>query len=303
MIHSFQPGKSRGLALLASLACCLLSTVASAASHVVRQGDTLASISQYYRISLSSLKRANPGIDPFYLYPGQQLELSDGMGSLRSGELYYDGHNNYVEAGSSSGAYTVRSGDTLSRIASRYRTSPGSLAALNGISPASTLYAGQNLRVGSSSGGLSIPVDAYPSYAAVAVGSRSGTRAVAVGSSSRTSYTVRRGDTLSRIASRFSTTVSRLARLNGLSPRSTLRTGQRLRVEGRSVARAVPYHDGGGNRSYARGGSSSYRIKSGDTLTQIARRYGITVRSLAAANRLSTTARLQAGGTLLVPRR
>jgi len=43
-------------------------------------------------------------------------------------------------------------------------------------------------------------------------------------------YTVRRGDTLGKIASRNGTSVSRLCKLNGISSRSTLRVGKRLRV-------------------------------------------------------------------------
>ncbi len=43
-------------------------------------------------------------------------------------------------------------------------------------------------------------------------------------------YTIKRGDSLSKIASRNGTSVSRLCRLNGMSTRSTLRVGKRLRV-------------------------------------------------------------------------
>jgi len=43
-------------------------------------------------------------------------------------------------------------------------------------------------------------------------------------------YTIRRGDTLSRIAARYGTTVSRLTRLNGISVNTKLREGKRLRV-------------------------------------------------------------------------
>lgn len=44
-------------------------------------------------------------------------------------------------------------------------------------------------------------------------------------------YTIRRGDTLSRIASRHSTTVSKLCRLNGLSTSSKLSIGKKIRLK------------------------------------------------------------------------
>ena len=46
-------------------------------------------------------------------------------------------------------------------------------------------------------------------------------------------YTVRRGDSLWKIASRFRTNVAKLRRMNRLSKRAILRVGQRLRVPGR----------------------------------------------------------------------
>lgn len=57
-------------------------------------------------------------------------------------------------------------------------------------------------------------------------------RSSSSGSSSKTasSYTVRKGDSLSKIAARNGTTVSKLCRLNGLSTASKLRPGQRLKL-------------------------------------------------------------------------
>ena len=57
----------------------------------------------------------------------------------------------------------------------------------------------------------------------------SGSRASTAGSAAST-YRVRKGDSLSRIAARHGTTVSRLCRLNGLRTTSKLRIGQRLRL-------------------------------------------------------------------------
>jgi len=53
----------------------------------------------------------------------------------------------------------------------------------------------------------------------------------ATGSGGSKYYTIRRGDTLSKIAKRNGTSISRLCRLNGMSSRSTLRVGKRLKVK------------------------------------------------------------------------
>ena len=50
------------------------------------------------------------------------------------------------------------------------------------------------------------------------------------GTSGSATYTVRRGDSLSRIAQRHGTTVRKLCRLNNLTTKSTLRVGQKIRI-------------------------------------------------------------------------
>ncbi|MFP2962853.1 LysM peptidoglycan-binding domain-containing protein, partial [Myxococcus sp. 1LA] len=80
-----------------------------------------------------------------------------------------------------------------------------------------------------------------------------------------TTYSVRRGDTLSALAQRFNTSVSSLAKSNGISNPNLIYAGQKLRIpDGFDAPRAS-----GGGRA-----ASSYTVKSGDTLSGIAGRYG-----------------------------
>ena len=113
-------------------------------------------------------------------------------------------------------AYRVRRGDTLSRIARRYSTNSKSIAAASGIGVNSTLSIGQRLKV--------VP----------GVRSSSQARSIARGGSAKSSasstYVVRRGDSLWKIAQRSKTTVSRLCSLNGISAKATLHPGTKLRV-------------------------------------------------------------------------
>lgn len=51
----------------------------------------------------------------------------------------------------------------------------------------------------------------------------------------------------------------------------------------------------------AKGAGDEYRVRSGDTLTRIARRYGVRVENLAAANRISQDSTLRLGQVLLIP--
>ncbi len=126
------------------------------------------------------------------------------------------GHSSGSVSGSSTGWYRVRKGDTLEKIARRNGTTVKRLCQLNGIKQTKILHPGDRLKVsGSASGG------------STAAPSKSGTSNQSSGDAT---YTVRSGDTLSKIAKRHGTTVKRLCQLNGIKETSTLRIGQKLKV-------------------------------------------------------------------------
>lgn len=110
-------------------------------------------------------------------------------------------------------------------------------------------------------------------------------------------HVVASGQTLSEIAARYDVSVSRLARANHLGNRHLIRVGQRLRLPG---AGAEP--PSLASLSVEQGGAR-YRIRSGDTLAGIARRYGVSARALASRNGISNPHLIRAGGSLVIPAR
>ncbi len=96
--------------------------------------------------------------------------------------------------------YVLQPEDTLSEIAQRYGTTVSALVSLNGISDPNKIYAGNTLKVPENGN----------------IGSQY--------------YTIRSGDTLSEIALRFSTTVSALAALNGISDPNKIYAGNTIRI-------------------------------------------------------------------------
>ena len=159
--------------------------------------------------------------------------------------------------------HTVRRGDTLSGLAQRYGTSVAELRRLNGMSKKSVLQMGRTLKL-----------------PAVAVKQPSPVRRPAY-------HTVRRGDTLSGLAQRYGTSVAELRRLNGMSKKSVLQAGRKLKLPAVAVKQPSPVRR-----------PAYHTVRRGDTLSGLAQRYGISVTRLCRLNGIRTSAVLHVGTKL-----
>lgn len=112
-------------------------------------------------------------------------------------------------------------------------------------------------------------------------------------------YRVRRGDSLSRIASRFGLRESELVVLNGLRSRHRIRAGQVLKLP---VRGGVRYVAAAPSKPAPRPASGRYRVQRGDTLGAIGRRYGVSQQALMAENGLANRNRIHVGQVLKLPR-
>lgn len=176
--------------------------------HRVRPGDTLGGIADRYGVSVATLKTANK-LKSTMIHPGQDLLVTTSPRSIDGRVAMIDDDAPVVRKRSSgSGKHVVRRGDTLWSIARDYRVSMENLASTNGIRRDSTLAVGQVLRI--------------PGTATLA-----STNADTI-TAQPTTYVVRKGDTLSRIATKFRVTMSDLLGWNSLKATSVIKPGQRL---------------------------------------------------------------------------
>lgn len=97
-------------------------------TYTVQSGDTLSSIAAKFGTNYQALASLNGISNPNLIYVGQVLRVN---GSANAGSVYY----------------TVRAGDNLSAIASRYGTSYQSIASLNGLANPNLIFAGQTLKI------------------------------------------------------------------------------------------------------------------------------------------------------------
>lgn len=173
--------------------------------------------------------------------------------------------------------YKIARGDTLSTIARRYETTVAAIRQTNKLR-GNTIRAGQTLLIPSASG----PANQY----AYALDQRV-KRSQSSGSGSKTSYTVRPGDTLWNIARSLNVSVRQLARWNSMAPGDTLRPGRNL------VAYASS--DGGSSRTTRK---LSYRVRSGDSLYRIAKKFSLEIGDILRWNKISKSSYLQPGQRL-----
>jgi LysM repeat protein len=107
-------------------------------------------------------------------------------------------------------------------------------------------------------------------------------------------HTVRKGETLSGIARRYHVSAAQLRNWNHLPKSGTVRVGQKLRIGPSSGGRT-----GGGQTVVA--GHRTHTVKKGETLTGLARRYGVSVQALQEVNGIKSGRSLKAGQKLKIP--
>ena len=188
--------------------------------------------------------------------------------------------------------HDIARGDTLGGIANRYGTTVAVLKEVNRLS-SNLIRAGRHLMVPTSAGSLD----------ARQPGATTRARLDASGplDPTNSTYRVRRGDSLSRIAHNHGMSTSQLAAWNGLSVNTVIHPGQRLTVHRRNNG-SIPVASRKGNAGPSDGSARTFIhvVKYGDTLSDIAQRHGTTALKLAQFNRIKKSSILRPGQKLHV---
>ena len=260
--------------------------------YTVKRGDTLYQIAKATNTTVQELKNINNLIS----------------NNLTIGQTLIIPNIDIPNTPSNENEYIVESGDTLSSIANRFNTTVNDLIEYNNL-PTTILTIGQVLNIPNSS-------------------------------ASNILYTVKRGDTLYQIANSYGTTVNAIRELNNLTS-NTLSIGQQLYIPQSTTIEEtdfVVYQVKPGDTLYAiskeygtnpdaikdynnltsnilsigqtlqipvsetSSENTTYTVRRGDTLYQIANTFGISVVELMNLNNLSSTL-LNVGDVLLVPSR
>lgn len=166
--------------------------------HQVRRGETLSEIASRYKTTIGLLKKAN-GLRGDCIVPGQRLKIPQPGTVLAASAVEKPAWKKQKTR-----VHKVRQGDSLWNIARRYGTTTQEIKALNGLKN-SQLAIGQALKI----------------YEKTQKAQHRPSRI----------YVVQKGDSLSSIAKKSNTTLSKLLNANQFSAKSTLFPGQKIYID------------------------------------------------------------------------
>jgi len=189
--------------------------------------------------------------------------------------------------------HKVRRGETLSEISRKYDVPMAAIKDANGIR-GSTIHPGESLLI-PAVGGATATLAALAAPREDIAGQLPENQRSSSGSSSKKKkpkvHTVKSGDTLWSVSRKYGVTVPALASANGLSNNAGLVIGARLDIPGSGAGTRV---------ASAEPGRMTYQVKRGDTLSEIADKFNVSVRELMTWNRLRQSSSLRTGQRLVL---
>ena len=270
-------------------------------TYTVKRGDTLYGISNQYGVSVTDLANANNISTNATLQIGQTLTIPRGSGTnpnttfiytVKSGDNLYSiarkynttvaeitKLNNLKTNNLSIGQqlkipenytkeeemtlpsyinYTVKKGDSLYSIANKYNTTVDMIMKDNGLSN-TALSIGQNLRIRIIGDNIEIE-ECFGEEYTPPTSTQPQTQ----------NYIIKKGDSLYSIANKYNTSVSTLMSLNNLLS-TNLSVGQQLKIPLSSQST-----------------TTTYTVKSGDSLYSIAKKFNTTVDNIKSKNNLKS---------------
>lgn len=236
-------------------------------SYKVRKGDTISQIAEKYHVSINEIRKWN-NLKGNKIIAGQNLKIysSQPNMSLVENTTSTDANINY---------YKIKKGDTIGGIAESFNVSVDNIKNWNGLAD-NKIVAGKTLKIYS---------DNTPDYNPVVTSTTSSK----VGSEI-INHEIKQGETIIGIAQLYGVSVDEIRQWNGLSS-SKIIAGKDLVIypSGEEIKK-VPEK----TETY-----TTHKIQKGETLSQIAEKYKVSVESIRQMNNISGN-KIVAGQTLKI---
>jgi len=173
--------------------------------YKVRKGETLASIAEKYKTSVSSIRSANK-LSKKGLHAGQKLNIPITKTSVSATSVS-------SSATAKANVHKVKKGDTLAKLSDTYHVSVADLKKINNLKK-DVLKVGQTIRLSQKEGKDSKEA-AVPQK----------------GKAEASKYKVKKGDNLAKIARENGVDLQKLLTLNKLTPKDEIYPGQEILVQ------------------------------------------------------------------------
>jgi len=274
---------------------------------VVNKSVSLKSVAKCCGVSVDEVKDLNPELIRMRTppnNPGYTLRIP--KGTKDTFQASFDG----AAQDPPEEFYVVRRGDTLKKIAKKFGTNVADIRDLNGITK---LHVGQRLDIPVPDNSPKTEVAANTETSEPpATQATSATQATADAPQTEGAtgkHTVKKGDTLFRIAKQYNMTPAELAGLNGITAEAKVKAGQVLVVSADAPDSQKPVEVVASNDETPAPAKAkthhyekkTYKVKRGDTVWTIAQRFGVTVERLMKSNSMSRRARIRVGQRLVIP--
>jgi membrane-bound lytic murein transglycosylase D len=198
--------------------------------HRVRSGETLATIAAKYGVSVKAIMNvsANKLKSPHRIRAGRYLLIPVREEYVATAAEPAVGQPQPAQVTSSDGSdriiYRVRRGDTVGKIALKYRVQPSDIKTWNNLWGEKYIYPGQSLIVWTRAGEKNRSSD-------FGIAENPAPSSLSAGADLPSTYTIRRGDTLWDLAKRFGLSVQQLKQWNGIRSAHRLQPGEQIRLE------------------------------------------------------------------------
>lgn len=234
----------------------------------IQNATYLSAIAHYAGVTVEALRNYNPelrrNVTPPRA-PGYKIKLPPGTKKAFM-TAYSPDKQEQIFVGRSF-KHRVSKGQTISSIAQQYGVGINMLLETNGLHRHTIISVGQQ-----------IMINETPER----VGGK---------------HRIRRGESISTIASKYKVSIRRLLEANNLHKRSVIRAGKTLIIPGHTTASSSKISSTKGTSKTRK----SHQIRSGESISTIAQKYAVRMRDLLRANQLTKKSIIRAGHTLIIP--